>query len=111
MGFISIARCFFLTGTTSKRLVNKYILINSKDTLCIITCNFLTNKFINIILLGFCKGQGMQCVIGGPPPQCCGYLNCSPTQTRPTGFVGGYGICSRGDLMNSKIHNSMKSLI
>ena len=52
-------------------------------------------------IIGFCKGQGMQCVIGGPPPQCCGYLNCSPTQTRPSGFVGGYGVCSRGIQMQS----------
>ena len=48
------------------------------------------------IFLGFCKGQGASCVIGGPPPQCCGYLNCTPNQSRPSGFVGGYGTCNGG---------------
>ena len=53
---------------------------------------FVIVTFITAFILGVCKGKGMQCWIGGPPPQCCSDLTCSPTQTRS----GGYGVCRRG---------------
>ena len=54
---------------------------------------FVIVTFITAFILGVCKGQGMQCWIGGPPHhQCCGDLNCFPTQTR----TGGNGVCRKG---------------
>ena len=53
---------------------------------------FVNVTFITVFILGSCKGEGIQCWIAGPPPQCCGNLMCSPTKAR----TGGSGVCRKG---------------
>ena len=55
---------------------------------------FVIVTSFNALIVEFCTEEDMQCIIAGPPSQCCRDLNCSP-QMEPE-LEPGYGVCRKG---------------